>query len=219
MRKVPKVSLEELRILLSPGKQENTFKWWWGVERMGKDSLDRKVPSECGRLPVSIKVEWECDKESGVSVARRSRYGEKDPLKLCLGLFQDYTGPRTGSKQVKWWPLGQLPSLRSLTRSDQEQVFWELALAHLRKWSDPIQTVIPKITLLQLYRNLNHSYRIIGIDTQVRTGPEDSTLDRWEGCCFGNFFGTVTDLKNCQLFYFLFFYQYDIYSFNIKWVS
>lgn len=47
--------------------------------RRAGGSLDRKVPSECGRLPVSVKVEWECDKETGVSVAGEADMGRKPP--------------------------------------------------------------------------------------------------------------------------------------------
>lgn len=46
----------------------------------GGYSLDRKVPSECVRIPVSIKGQWECDKETGVSVAGEVDMGER-PLK------------------------------------------------------------------------------------------------------------------------------------------
>lgn len=45
----------------------------------GGCSLDRKVPSECGRLSVSIKVQWECDKETGVSVVGEADMGRKTP--------------------------------------------------------------------------------------------------------------------------------------------
>lgn len=38
-------------------------------------SLDRKVPSECGRLPMSIK----CDKETGVSVVGEADMEGKTP--------------------------------------------------------------------------------------------------------------------------------------------